>query len=505
MIDLNETKLSSESSKSSPKYLVVDHDLVNTSEKREFAKMTMLPMEAGIFVATYEAALKAVKSNHQLVFAWVDIRIPQNKNDRAFDSRKKIDLKALSSQIKDLKNEWGIKLLAKIKNIKTFVYSSYVDKSSLEKEANCHENVVGYSSKPFDFRDLQVIKPYLEKYFSGEKFVAISRAFDYSSFDDETVSFVQEKTKEIRRLLRRSSQDIIDIGSYLIEVKNKLGHGNFYNWLDAEFDWSYTSAGRFMSVANRFKSFSVGDLDIMPTALYELASSSVPEEAVTEAFELAQTGQVLDQKTAKAIKAKYKALKAQTESIVQPQDLEGAESTQTRSKGTALSLESISPPSSGLPGLPEKKDKIKQSILAVVPSKKAVKNSWWQLGEHNQLFCGEPKSNEFLKRLTQDIGLSMTFLPENDFSLVPPIKSFFSLTFQSNYEEIEIDSLIEESIRTTTKPDEIIVFNYLYYIELLEMAEKLKCHFIVAEPDLEKCEQILTRWREKGSVMRITS
>ena len=502
MIDLNETKLSSESSKSSPKYLVVDHDLVKTSEKREFAKMTMLPMEAGIFVATYEAALKAVKSNHQLVFALVDIRIPKNKNDRAFDSRKKIDLKALSSQIKDIKNEWGIKLLAKIKNIKTFVYSSYVDKSSLEKEATCHENVVGYSSKPFDFRDLQVIKPYLEKYFSVEKLAPISRAFDYSSLDDETVSFVQEKTKEIRRLIRRSSQDIIDIGRYLIEVKNKLGHGNFYNWLDAEFDWSYVSASRFMNVANRFGTFSLKDLDIMPTALYELASPSVPEEAVTEAVELAQAGQVLDQKTAKAIKAKYKALKGQTESIVQPQNVERAESTQTRSKGTALSIESVSQLSSGLP---EKKDKTKQSILAVVLSENAVKNSWWQLGEHNQLFCGEPKSKEFLKRLTKDIGLSMTFLPENDFSLVPPIKSFFSLTFQSNYDEIEIDSLIEESIRTTTKPDEIIVFNYLYYIELLDVAEKLKCHFIVAEPDLEKCEQILTRWREKGAVMRITS
>ena len=502
MIDLTETKLSLESSKTNPKYLVVDHDLVKISEREEFTSMTRLPVEAGIFVETYEEALKAVKSNPNIIFGFIDIRILKNKDDRADDALRKIKSKALSSQIKDIKNEWGIKLLAKIKNIKTFVYSSQVDKSSLREEAIGHENVVGYSSKPFAFRDLQKIEPYLEKYFPSEKLSPLSRAFDYSSFDDETVSFVQEKTKEIRRLLRRSSQDIIDIGSYLIEVKNKLGHGNFYNWLDAEFDWSYTSAGRFMSVANRFKSFSVGDLDIMPTALYELASSSVPEEAVTEAFELAQAGQVLDQKTAKAIKAKYKALKEQTESIVQPQNIEGAESTQTRSKGTALSIESISPPSSGLP---EKKDKIKQSILAVVPSKKAVKNSWWQLGEHNKLFCGEPKSNEFLKCLPQDIGLSMTFLPETDFSLVPSIKSFFSLTFQSNYDEIEIDSLVEESIRTTTKPDEIIVFNYLYYIELLEIAKKLKCHFIVAEPDLEKCEQILTMWREKGSVMRIKS
>ena len=499
MIDLTETKLSLESSKTNPKYLVVDHDLVKTSEREEFTSMTRLPVEAGIFVETYEEALKAVKSNPHIVFGFIDIRIPKNQDDRADDALRKIKSKALSSQIKDIKNEWGIKLLAKIKNIKTFVYSSHVDKSSLREEVNCHENVVGYSSKPFDFRDLQEIKPYLDKYFSSEKLSLISRAFDYSSFDYETVSFVQEKTKEIRRLLRRSSQDIIDIGSYLIEVKNKLGHGNFYNWLDAEFDWSYTSAGRFMSVANRFKSFSVGDLDIMPTALYELASLSVPEEAVNEAFELAKAGQVLDQKTAKAIKAKYKALKEQTESTVQTQNVERSKSSQAETKETTLTVDSVSESSSSLT---KKKDKTKHEILTVIPSENAVKNSWWQLGEHNKLFCGEPKSNEFLKRLPQDIGLSMTFLPKDDL-LVPPIKSIFACTFHSKYEDIDIDSAIELLIKKTTMPDEIVVFNYLYYIELLEITEKLKCHFIVAEPDLEKCEQILTMWREKGAVLRI--
>lgn len=253
-----------------------------------------------------------------------------------------------------------------------------------------------------------------------------------------------------------------------------------------------------MSVANRFKSTTVEDLEIMPSALYELAASSVPEEAVTEAFEIAKAGEILDKKTALAIKAKYKALKEQTESKVQPQNVERAESTQTRSKGTTLSIESVSQFSSGLP---EKKDKTKQSILAVVPSKKAVKNSWWQLGEHNRLFCGEPTSKEFLKRLTQDIGLSMTFLPKGAL-LIPPIEAIFSCAFRAQYEDIELDSAIKLLIEKTTQPDEIIVFNYLYYIELLDVAEKLKCHFIVAEPDLEKCEQILTMWRKKGSVMR---
>ena len=154
------------------------------------------------------------------------------------------------------------------------------------------------------------------------------------------------------------------------------------------------------------------------------------------------------------------------------------------------------------PSLPE--NKIKQKILSVVPSPNAVKNSWWKLGEHHRLFCGEPKSQEFIKRLPQEnIGLSITFLPDNDFSLIPSIEAIVACIFHLKDEDTDLDSVIKPLIEKTTQPDEIIVFNYLYYIDLLDLTEQLGCHFIVAEPDLEKCEHILTMWREKGSVERI--
>ncbi len=502
MIDLTETKLSLESSKTNPKYLVVDHDLVKTSEREEFTSMTRLPVEAGIFVETYEEALKAVKSNPNIVFGFIDIRIPKNQDDRADDALRKIKSKSLSSQIKDIKNEWGIKLLAQIKNIKTFVYSSHVDKSSLREEAIDHENVVGYSSKPFDFRDLQKIEPYLEKYFPSEKYVSISPSFDYSSLDEETSSFVQSKTREIKNLFRRAAEDVINLGNYLIEVKDRLGYGLFYRWLEAEFAWSSRTAVRFMRAAETFSPDTVAELDFLPSALYELSAPSAPEEAVTEAIERAKRGETIDKKTAIAIKAKYKALKEQAESKVKLKKVEQVEPERSENRESKLSVDSVSQPSSGLP---EKRDKLKQEILAVVPSQNAVKNSWWQLGEHHRLFCGEPKNQEFLKRLPKDIGLSLTFLPKNDLSLVPSIESIFSFTFQSKYDDLDLDFLMKASIRTTTKPNEIVIFNYIYYIELLEVAEKLGCYFWVAEPDLEKCEQILTMWRKKGSVKRMNS
>ena len=51
--------------------------------------------------------------------------------------------------------------------------------------------------------------------------------FDYGALDSETRIVVQQRTGEIRSLVRRSAQDIIDIGLKLGEVKQRLGHGGF--------------------------------------------------------------------------------------------------------------------------------------------------------------------------------------------------------------------------------------------------------------------------------------
>ena len=50
--------------------------------------------------------------------------------------------------------------------------------------------------------------------------------FDYSVLDSEARSEVQDRTSEIKSLMRRATQDIIEIGLKLIQVKHCLGHGH---------------------------------------------------------------------------------------------------------------------------------------------------------------------------------------------------------------------------------------------------------------------------------------
>ena len=448
--------------------------------RTSFLSKSRLYHEDVFFADAYEPALEILDTHPEISLAFVDMRIPRRSQDRH------------DFNPENPNQEWGKKLVEELlekypqkypeREIDIIVITAYTiyNFSSRGKKSSPVRIRARYK-KPVDYdsliEDIAVL-------INNRR----EKTFDYALFDEELSSFVRSRTEEINRLSRRLAEDIHNIGTYLIEVKARLKYGQFYAWIDKELRLSSASVTRFMQVANSFSLKEVKELDILPTALYELAATSVPEEAAREAIERAKQGERITQKTAQAIKAKYQSAKKVEQS---PEEKEAKQNILPASSQTPTSLLGIS-----------NLDKPKQEILAVVPSENAVKNSWWQLGEHNKLFCGEPKSNEFLKRLPKDIGLSITFLPENDF-LIPPIKSLFSLAFQSNYDEIEIDSLMEESIRTTTKPDELIVFNYLYYIELLNLAEKLKCHFIVAEPDLEKCEQILTMWREKGAVTRI--
>lgn len=111
-----------------------------------------------------------------------------------------------------------------------------------------------------------------------------AQEFDYAALNSETQIVVQQRTSEIRSLLRRTAQDIFDVGQKLIEVKAQLGHGHFRTWLNTEFDWSIWTATKFMQVADKFKCVKFSHLDIAPSALYELAAPSTPESVRCEAI-----------------------------------------------------------------------------------------------------------------------------------------------------------------------------------------------------------------------------
>lgn len=87
--------------------------------------------------------------------------------------------------------------------------------------------------------------------------------FDYNALDIETRIFVQEKAAAIQARLKRTVNDVIAIGQDLIEVKDRLPHGQFLPWLHAEFELSERTAQNFMYAARQnLKSADSADLSV---------------------------------------------------------------------------------------------------------------------------------------------------------------------------------------------------------------------------------------------------
>ncbi len=130
--------------------------------------------------------------------------------------------------------------------------------------------------------------------------------FEYGILEAETRMVVQQCTNEIKMLMRRTSQDIIDIGEKLTQVKQHLGHGNFINWLKSEFNWSRSAATKFMQVAEQFKFVNFTNLNITASALYLIAAPSVPKKAREEVIKRASLGENISYTKAKAIVCQYR-------------------------------------------------------------------------------------------------------------------------------------------------------------------------------------------------------
>ena len=118
----------------------------------------------------------------------------------------------------------------------------------------------------------------------------IQPGFDYASLDEATRKLAQDRAERIHNLARMTAAGIVQIGQYLTEVKAKLVHGKFLKWIKLEFAWKESSALRFMTVYQRFKSSKLENLAIDVSALYLIADQKTPEPVRDLVLRHAETG-----------------------------------------------------------------------------------------------------------------------------------------------------------------------------------------------------------------------
>ena len=333
------------------------------------------------------------------------------------------------------------------------------------------------------------------------------KKFDYTDLDAPTSQFVQQQTGEIRGLMKRTANDIVEIGQKLVNVKEKLGHGRFGSWLEAEFDWSIQTAKRFMNVAAVFQNQQIVDFDfIAPSALYELAAPSLSDAARNEAFARAKAGESITYKAAKDIKQKYALPSVKLESAlkqeIQPvsQLSSTASNTPPRIKQEIVAIRN--PALVEAPPVPSQvmTQATEQVLLLPQPSTVAEDGVWWQLGTKHLLYAGDPNSLKFLAHVPEDLGLLLAFPSSVNWQpLIEAKTRIITNEYLPQGKDVRLfEDTLESSILLYSNVKDVVVSCFMPSIEILSILNRQDRCALIAEPDLKRVSAVISDWKLAG-------
>ena len=177
------------------------------------------------------------------------------------------------------------------------------------------------------------------------------KGFDYNALADKaTRATLRQEATCIKAAIKRTHDNIIEIGNRLIHAKEIVGHGEFMAWIDAEFGMGQTMAWNFMRAAETFDKFSFSEnLGLSQTAIFALSSPSILPETRAQIVEAAQVGEV---KTVAEVKAKISELQppeidGESEQSSDARDADEAEQLRAIEESQAGASEDLNP-STGL-------------------------------------------------------------------------------------------------------------------------------------------------------------
>lgn len=321
--------------------------------------------------------------------------------------------------------------------------------------------------------------------------------FDYQALTSAQRQIVQQKTGEIRDRLKRSAQDIWEIGQRLAEVRSQLKHGQFEKWLKDEFGWSRRTAYNFISVYEAFQeSVNFAQIDIATSALYLLAAPSTPQTIRNEVLERAQKGEKIAYKDLhRVIKSEkimtehsssdtpVRALKQEHPSKAESSDVEDKHSKSVTKAPEIIAV--ISKPSEQIEEpLLQTSQLLKSQKVCLGPGGKMFPG-WYHLGAQHLLFCGDTASCEFFARIPHArLVLAITSDDWDHDWIVEKADSVLILR-EASLEEISLKQLI----LTFSRPGDVVVFPWLPDVEMLSVAHGLDRKIFAGDPDPIRCAQ----------------
>lgn len=118
--------------------------------------------------------------------------------------------------------------------------------------------------------------------------------FDYGTLTPAVAKEAREVAERVRAAHSRTIGAIVEMGTELLAIKAKIGHGGFGSWLEAEFGGVARTAQNYMLAAESFAGKSEMVSHLPATAVYALSSPSTPDEVRAEVLGRMEAGERLD-------------------------------------------------------------------------------------------------------------------------------------------------------------------------------------------------------------------
>ncbi|MFP1630967.1 DUF3102 domain-containing protein [Zhengella sp. ZM62] len=101
--------------------------------------------------------------------------------------------------------------------------------------------------------------------------------FHYEGVDEPDADEIRDAAARIRERHTNIVKNILATGKDLLMVKNKLKHGAFRQWLEADFGWSERTAQNYMQAARVFGGMAHAVEALAPASIYKLSARNTPE------------------------------------------------------------------------------------------------------------------------------------------------------------------------------------------------------------------------------------
>ena len=309
-----------------------------------------------------------------------------------------------------------------------------------------------------------------------------SNDFNYNNLSPKKRKIILQNTGEIKQRLRRTAQDIWEIGQKLFEVRTELEYGQFDTWVKAEFGWSRRTAYNFISVYEAFgKSANFAQLEIATSALYKLAASSTPQSVRKKFLDKAQQGE----------KITHKEISQALESTKNSQNSEKTPLVPLTSQKILQIVRNRKVVFSN-PVAEDKSTSILQKPSQPITAQTQIElkaECWYIFDQINVLFCGDTASKEFRYRSPEGtLALAVTSDDWDHDWLIEKTKNLILLQ-----EDYLSEESIKQAISLFSEKDDTIIFPWLPNENMLKVAHRMQRRIIAGDRDLEKCQKAMLK------------